>query len=157
MLKVTSTQNRSGSNPQCPACGSETVESGLRKLCDVCGKLLSEGFQPLDAIRSSHKMQRRGLDFQATADKATSLFEHDEPLTSRVAWACTVYSMVPYLGVIFVPFALLLGSFDYVKDRRGRVPGSGRSAIVPLALSVFVLAVQILLWSLLYIIPKIGI
>ena len=102
-------------------------------------------------------MQRKKLDFENNDDQTTSLFHIRRPLTSSFAWACTVYSMVPYLGVLFVPFALVLGSFDYLKDRRGSEPGSGRTTIVPLALSVFLLAVQLMLWSLLYIIPKIGI
>lgn len=139
----------------CPACYSSRVEA-YAKQCEVCGKLLSEGFQPLDAIRSSYGMQRKKLDFEQ-ASTTESLFEDRRPLASNAAWACTVYSMVPYLGVLFVPFAIALGGLGYLKDRR--CPGSSATpaTLAPVALSMVLLAIQVLLWWLLYLIPEIGI
>lgn len=138
----------------CPACYSSRIEEDAKQ-CDVCGKLLSEGFQPLDAIRSSYGLQRKKLDFQQVSI-TESLFEDKRPIASSAAWACTVYSMVPYLGVLFVPFAIVFGGLGYLKDRR---PGSGatQATLAPVALSMILLAIQVLLWWLLYLIPEIGI
>jgi hypothetical protein len=83
--------------------------------------------------------------------KETNLFEMNENQASQTAWACLVYSFVPYLGILFVPIAFFAGGFGYfVSCRR---PNLG---IVCAALSFVVLAIQILLWRLLYIIPELG-
>ncbi len=140
----------------CPACYSSRVDDGAKQ-CEVCGKLLSEGFQPLDAIRSSSGMQREKLDFLAERQNPESLFGDTRPLVSNAAWACTVYSMVPYLGLLFVPLAIAFGWLGYLKDRRLRGSDEARATLVPLALSLILLSVQIVLWWLLYLIPKIGI
>src|SRR5687767_13849741 len=84
-----------------------------------------------------------------------NIFDDSGPLTSSVAWACTVYSMVPYLGILFVPFAMVFGGIDYVSRRHGL--GNRRAPLLPVTLSVFLLAIQLLLWWLLYLIPEIGI
>ena len=63
--------------------------------------------------------------------------------------------MVPYLGILFIPFALVFGGLDYISRRREL--GNHRPTLVPVALSVFLLAAQLLLWWLLYLIPEIGI
>ena len=139
----------------CPACYSLRVEADAKQ-CEVCGKLLSEGFQPLDAIRSSHGMQRKKLDFQQVST-TESLFEDKALLASNAAWACTVYSMVPYLGLLFVPLAIALGGLGYLKDRRRPGAGATQATLAPVALSMVLLVVQVLLWWLLYLIPEIGI
>jgi hypothetical protein len=69
---------------------------------------------------------------------------------SSVAWACTVYSLVPYLGILFIPFTIV---FSGVERTRANV---SRRTLLPLALSVPILAGQLVLWWLLYLIPEIG-
>ena len=91
-----------------------------------------------------------------TAD-AEQLFEPDSNAVSDTAWACVVYSMVPYLGILFVPLAFAAGTLGvYVSYRR---PGYGgrQMAMICLGLSVVILTIQIFLWWLLYVIPEIGI
>ena len=91
------------------------------------------------------------------ADMDFPIVATDNPHSrSDTAWACTVYSMVPYLGIVFVPFALVASGYGYVRARRRRSDDSGRFLLLA-GLSAFVLAVQLLLWWLLYLIPKIGI
>ncbi|HUS00002.1 MAG TPA: hypothetical protein VMZ26_18205 [Pyrinomonadaceae bacterium] len=75
---------------------------------------------------------------------------------SDMAWALTVYSMVPYLGILFVPFALILSGFHYVRARRRSSNDRGRFLLCA-ALSSFILALQLFLWWLLYFIPKMSI
>jgi hypothetical protein len=89
------------------------------------------------------------MDFQIPAT--------DNPHSrSDTAWACTVYSMVPYLGILFVPFALAVSTFGYIRTR-GRSSGDSGRFIACAGLSSFILAVQLLLWSLLYFVPTLGI
>jgi hypothetical protein len=86
-----------------------------------------------------------------------NLFQTEKPLPYRLTWACNVYSMVPYLGILFIPFALALGGFDYVSSRRKQQGSESRLAITSLVLSFFLLVAQLFLWSLLYIIPQLRI
>lgn len=137
----------------CPACGS-VLASDKPDICGVCGKLLSEGFQPLDAIRSSYRLQRRRLDISTTSFE---LFDDDTPLTSNMAWACTVYSMVPYLGILFLPLAFVMGGLRYAAGRRQNDAAETRTALICLVVSLGLLAVQMILWWLLYLIPEITI
>ncbi len=139
----------------CSACGSESNRE-TASFCLVCGKSLDEGYQPLDAIRSSYGLQRKSLGI-AKEYKPTALFEVEKNVVSETAWACVVYAMVPYLGILFVPFAFLAGGYGYVIARRNPDLGGGRLALICIGLSFVILAVQIFLWWLLYIIPEIGV
>lgn len=136
----------------CPACGSET--GGVR-VCPVCDKLVSEGFQPLDAIRSSYRMQRVRL--KEDPPVITRLFEPQRPLVHETAWACNVYSMVPYLGVLFLPLAFAFGGLGYFDAQRKKHPKETRGAINSMILSMWLLAVQLFLWWLLFLIPELAI
>lgn len=118
---------------------------------------MSEDYLPLDAIRSSYGMQRRPLKMETNANAPSDLFERQRNVVSDTAWACVVYSMVPYLGILFVPLAFITGGIGYAVARQRPQLGGGRMAGICVALSVAILAVQIFLWWLLYIIPEIGI
>ncbi len=77
-------------------------------------------------------------------------------LTSEIAWAFAVFSWVPYLGILFLPFAFIFGvSGFYTSIKNTRL--SGRKLSVNSLISSFiVLAVQVLLWYLLYLIPELN-
>ena len=106
-------------------------------------------------IRSSYRLQGRKLP--KMPGHGGDLFRRERNSISDTAWACAVYSMVPYLGILFVPFALSVGTAGYVVNRRKPEPGGERKSLLCLGLSVVLLIVQLMLWSLLYLIPEIGI
>lgn len=137
----------------CPACGS-MLATESHEVCAVCGKRLSEGFQPLDVIRSTYGLQGKGL---ASSTGPSGLFEERVSLTSNMAWACTVYSMVPYLGILFLPLAFVMGGLRYAAGRRQNDAAETRTALTCIVVSLALLGAQIILWWLLYIIPEIGI
>ena len=118
---------------------------------------MSEDYLPLDAIRSSYGMQRRPLKMDAVDPITGDLFETPRNAVSDTAWACVVYSMVPYLGILFVPLAFVTGGIGYAVSRKRPQLGGGRMASMCIGLSLLILAVQLVLWWLLYIIPEIGI
>ena len=119
---------------------------------------MSEGFQPLDAIRSSYRLQRRQLPYASSSgDTVNALFERDRNTIADIARACTVYSMMPYLGILFIPLALVLGGFGYVAFRQRPHIGGERSSLICVGASLVLLAIQIVLWWLLYLIPELGI
>ena len=84
------------------------------------------------------------------AAETASLFEDRRDLTKDTAWASVVYSLVPYLGILFVPAALiasLLLLFRAEADGRGY-----RYIVASMVVGLF----QVFLWWLLYFIPTIG-
>ncbi len=136
----------------CSACGAEATR-GSAKYCLICGKLMREDYQPLDAIRSSHGLQQKHLEFGETFE-TRSLFEESKNPFSDMAWACVVYASVPYLGILFIPFAMIIGCLGWYKAYRLPKLGGGRLALVCVGLSFLILAVQVFLWWLLYLIPE---
>lgn len=69
------------------------------------------------------------------------------------ARAFATYSLVPYLGIVFCPGAVLLGTVGVVRSLR-----SGESTrgvyYASMIVGVIVLAVQLLLWRILYQAPQ---
>ena len=137
----------------CAACGAEARRE-TASFCLVCGKSLDEDYQPLDTLRASYRLQGKSVSIENTED--TNLFERNKNSISQTAWACLVYSIVPYLGILFVPFTVGIGSFAYLTAVRQPDLGGRKMALMSISISFVVLAVQIFLWWLLYIIPELG-
>jgi hypothetical protein len=141
----------------CVACGAE-ARRGNAKFCLVCGKLLREDYQPLDRLRASYRMQGKSIEFKTTeVEPVKDLFEQNKNTMVQAAWACLVYSLVPYLGILFIPFTFFIGGVGYVTAMRRPDLGGRRLAIICIAVSFVILAAQIFLWWLLYVIPELGI
>ncbi len=83
-----------------------------------------------------------------TASDELSLFEEKKPFASSAVWACVVYSLVPFVGVVFVPFIFAFGIVGLVRGEGGvRAMGAG----------VLISVVQLILWWLLYLMPKLSV
>ena len=75
---------------------------------------------------------------------------------SGTARAFATYSLVPYLGIVFCPGAVLLGTVGVVRSYRSDplCSDAGRGVcVVSLVVGLIVLAVQLLLWWILYQVP----
>jgi len=143
-------------NQICSACGAE-IEREFSKFCRVCGKLLLEEYQPLDTLRASYRLQGKSFQFEKSDERqAENLFEENKNSASATASAFVVYSLVPYLGILFCPGAFVMGGIGAFVAYRKPFLGGGKTSIYSIALSVVIFAVQILLWWLLYIIPELG-
>ena len=70
------------------------------------------------------------------------------------AMAFVTYALVPYLGILFCPGALLFGSVGLVRAWRAPRPGHARAAVLSLVLGLVVLCAQLLLWWILYKVPE---
>ena len=138
----------------CAGCGARI--GGDRRTCAVCGKRAGEGFHPLDTIRSSYNLQGKALPSSGPIE-GDSLFRRPGNSISDTAWACTVFSMVPYLGILFVPVAIAIGGFGYLTTARAEGDDSRRALLTSIGVSALLLVVQIIFWWLLYLIPEIGI
>jgi hypothetical protein len=75
------------------------------------------------------------------------------PATAR---AFATYSLVPYLGIVFCPGAVLLGTLGVVSSYRSQQFSSESARAACYASTIVgmvVLAVQLLLWWILYQVP----
>jgi len=141
-------------NQNCSACGAE-AEREFAKFCRVCGKLLLEDYQPLDTLRASYRLQGKSFQFEEK-EEITDLFAENKNTASATASAFVVYSLVPYLGILFCPGAFLMGGIGVFVSYRKPYLGGGRTSVYSIVLSIIIFAVQILLWWLLYLIPELG-
>ncbi|MDQ6788568.1 MAG: hypothetical protein M3033_17325 [Acidobacteriota bacterium] len=146
----------------CPACGNDAQRNDA-KFCSVCGKFLGEDYQPLDSLRASYRLQGKSFASQKALktekhrkEKNENLFEENKNPASDAARAFVVYSLVPYLGILFCPFAVLTGGIGVFVSYRKPYLGGGRTSAFSVALGFIIFAVQIFLWWLLYIIPELG-
>ena len=139
-------------NQNCSACGTQ-IEREFARFCRVCGKFLLEDYEPLDTLRASYRLQGKSFQFEQT-EKITDLFAENKNSASSTASAFVVYSLVPYLGILFCPGAFLMGGIGIFVSYRKPFLGGGRTSLYSLALSVVIFAIQIFLWWLLYIIPE---
>ncbi len=139
-------------NRTCFACGARNEDK--HRLCQICGKLLSEEYQPLDFLRSSYHLHGKQIFLQS--DKVENLFEQNKNLASKTAFACFVYSLVPYLGIIFTPLALIAGSYGLISSSLYPNIGGRKLSAWSLVLSLLVALIQLFLWWLLYLIPEIS-
>jgi hypothetical protein len=73
---------------------------------------------------------------------------------AATAMAFVTYALVPYLGILFCPGALLFGSVGLVRAWRAPQAGHVRAAALSLGLGLVVLCAQILLWWILYKVPE---
>jgi hypothetical protein len=73
---------------------------------------------------------------------------------AATAMAFVVYALVPYLGILFCPGALVFGGVGLVRAWRSPQAGHARAAAWSLALGLLVLCAQLLLWWLLYKVPE---
>ena len=154
--KIAASPRLSFSSQRCSACGAEARREHA-KFCAVCGKFLKEDYEPLDNLRASYRLQGKTFLIEnAEKEEITNLFPKNENPISETAWACLVYSFVPYLGILFVPPAFALGIFGLAISFRKPNLGGRKLALVSIALSFLVLAIQIFLWWLLYFIPGLG-
>jgi hypothetical protein len=140
----------------CAACGTEARRTFAR-YCNVCGKRIGEDYQPLDTIRASYNLTLDAVTPSALYERESkNLFEQNKNTISQTAWACVVYSMVPYIGILFIPVAFVVSGFGYAVARRQPHLGGRRLAVICIIASFTILSVQIVLWWLLYIIPELA-
>jgi hypothetical protein len=140
----------------CTACGAEATRE-TAKFCLTCGKRLKEDYIPLDNLRASYRLQGKSFDLPAPKrEEVRDLFHPNRNVVSETAWACFVYSLVPYLGILFVPLTIIVGSFGYAVALNQPHLGGRKLSAASVGLSFVVLGVQIFLWWLLYIIPELG-
>jgi hypothetical protein len=78
----------------------------------------------------------------------------DQNSATAIARAFATYAMVPYLGILFCPGAVVMGSVGLLRSyRHPRMGGRNGSYVIILA-GIVVLGLQLLLWWILYKVPE---
>ena len=73
---------------------------------------------------------------------------------TATARAFATYSLVPYLGILFCPGAVIVGTVGVVRSYRPGQTSDGRKVCyISTIAGVVVLALQLLLWWILYRVP----
>jgi predicted small integral membrane protein len=71
---------------------------------------------------------------------------------SAAALAFVTYALVPYLGILFCPGAVLLGGVGLLRSRR--TPHARRDSALSVVLGLAIFCAQLLLWWILYKVPE---
>lgn len=148
----------------CPACGDVARREEAR-FCATCGRSLDQGYLPADALRSSYHLQHRpvtgkgrrskgGAAAQGKNQMASTFAPSGQNNAATIALAFMTYSLVPYLGILFSPGAVLLGTFGLVYSFRAPHRAGRRAAYASLAFGLLILGVQILLWWVIIKVPE---
>ena len=88
------------------------------------------------------------MNFQLAIDRSD-----ENGWLAEIASASNVYSLVPYLGILFVPVALAVCGVGFVRDWQ-RPWHNPYRFLLGAGLSLLILCVQVFLWWLLYFIPE---
>jgi hypothetical protein len=145
----------------CPACGSIARRSSAR-FCATCGRALEGGYFPADTLRASYHRRYQSLAYDASRAeraRAASPMLKKFPMENRngastTALAFVTYALVPYLGILFCPGALLMGSIGLVRSIRTPHAGGRRASYAGIILGLLLLCLQLFLWWLLYKVPQ---
>ena len=145
--------------PACPACGAVARRVNAR-FCSTCGRSLEGNYLPADALRASYHLHRRAsargrIKGAHPKRPMSSLFPaRNRNSASQAALAFATYALVPYLGILFCPGALLLGTFGLCYSFHSPQKGGRRVAYWSIALGLLILCVQVLLWWALCKVPE---
>lgn len=73
---------------------------------------------------------------------------------AATARALATYSLVPYLGILFCPGAVLMGSLGVFRSYRSRQSNVRTSSLLSIGIGMLVFVIQILLWWIMYKVPE---
>jgi hypothetical protein len=73
---------------------------------------------------------------------------------SSSSLACVAYALVPYIGILFCPGALLFGGVGLLRAWRTPHAGGRRESVLGVAFGVVILCAQLVLWWILYKVPE---
>ena len=148
----------------CPACGVMARRVDAR-FCSACGRRLDETYLPADALRASYNQPHRravsrsssGIVRASEKTMKSSISSSPYPMNrnnaSTTALAFVTYALVPYLGILFCPGAVLMGGLGLFNSYRTPERGGRRTSTLGLALGLLIFFAQLILWWILYKIP----
>lgn len=161
---ISSTSDEQPPLRACPACGVKARRADAR-FCSACGRRLDETYLPADALRASYNQHHRrevsrSRNIGGTSKKpmknslSSSLYPVNRNGASVIALAFVTYALVPYLGILFCPGAVLMGGLGLYNSRRTPERGGRRASLFGITLGLLIFCAQLILWWILYKIPQ---
>ncbi|HEY0377853.1 MAG TPA: hypothetical protein VGC87_13080 [Pyrinomonadaceae bacterium] len=143
---------------ECPACGARARRTDAR-FCSACGRRLDETYLPADALRASYSPRpaSRGatgrLRKPLKGPMASINPARNTNGASTTALAFVTYALVPYLGILFCPGAVLMGGVGLYNSYRAPERGGRSASCAGVLVGLLVFCAQLFLWWILYKIP----
>ena len=78
----------------------------------------------------------------------------DQNSTAAIARAFATYALVPYIGIVFCPGAVVMGTIGLAQSYRAPQVGGRGGSYVCIVAGLLLLGVQLLLWWILYKVPE---
>lgn len=148
--------------PVCPACGAAARRRAAR-FCATCGRSLEGQYLPADALRASYHLHRGGSGRKSTRiappvskkrPMSNMLPQMNRNGASTTALAFTTYALVPFLGILFVPGAVLIGAVGLAYSYHAPQRGGRRASFASMVLGLVILGVQVVLWWVIIKVPE---
>ncbi|MDT5122864.1 MAG: hypothetical protein QOC96_2346 [Acidobacteriota bacterium] len=149
---------------ECLACGM-TARRVEARFCSACGRSLDENYLPADALRASYNSpQRRSVSRSSGGTRPKPLKNSMSSIipklnrngASTTALAFVTYALVPYLGILFCPGALLMSGIGLYNSYRAPERGGRRASYLCLTFGLLIFCAQLFMWWILYKIPQWG-
>ena len=144
---------------ECPACGARARRADAR-FCSACGRRLDETYLPADALRASYSPRpaSRGATGKLRKPIKRSLAAINPARNtngaSTTALAFVTYALVPYLGILFCPGAVMMGGLGLYNSYRAPERGGRGAAYAGVLVGLLIFCAQLFLWWILYKIPS---
>jgi len=149
----------------CPKCDVVARRVDAR-FCSSCGRRLDETYLPADDLRASYNQRHRRVVSRSSSSIAgptekpmkssiqSSLYPANRNGASTTAMAFVTYALVPYLGILFCPGAVVMGGLGLYNSYRTPERGGRRTSTFGIALGILIFCAQMFLWWILYKIPQ---
>jgi hypothetical protein len=143
------------------------------RYCSTCGRALGEDYFPTDSLRASYRFEspsapqsprlareprylrnRRRRKAASAGIRIELMPRTNRSGVSATALAFVAYALVPYLGILFCPGAVVLGGLGLLRSRRAPHAPTRRDSALSVALGLAIFCAQLLLWWILYKVPE---
>ena len=141
----------------CPACGT-TARRADAHFCVTCGRGLRERtYAPADSLLASYHQQRNRplVLFEAARvglpvhDAGVRLFDNEGNSSAAIALVLVFSALVPFIGILFCPFAVFAGGFGLFEACFRPRGGGARLSASCIVFGLLIGGAQVLLFRLL--------
>lgn len=138
----------------CPACGTAAQRESSR-FCATCGKRLEGSYLPADSLRASYHLHSAAFQsIEQTERMSYGIPGSNKNGAALTALAFATYALVPYLGILFCPGAVLSGCIGLIKSIYVPQIGGRRASVVSIVLGFIIFGFQVVLWWIIVKVPE---
>ena len=146
----------------CPECGTDGLR-GYARYCMRCGWAFEDPmYLPVAALQATYNFRDQRKSF-LQADESNSSMRRSKVTkpkstngngASSTALAFVTYSLVPYLGILFCPGAVVMGGIGLIRQWRLPHVGGRKASYAGVVCGLVIFSAQVFLWWMLYKVPQ---